>query len=180
MLSVKEIRALARAMSRVQFCQQMGPFALVQRPPAPVLAEQAMRMGASRTVHAHRAATDHSALSLLLEFEHLSVATLPPVRSQDVLGVGRLPDSDLVVDDPSVSKRHAALRWDANRDQALVRDLGSTNGTFVNDDPVGAREAPLFDGTVLSFGDVDYWFLQSTTLHEKLVSAGASSGRMIP
>ncbi len=137
-------------------------------------------MGASRTVHAHRAATDHSALSLILEFEHLTVATLPPVRNEDVLVVGRLPDSDLVVDDPSVSKRHAALRWDAARDGARVRDLGSTNGTFVNDDPVGGREAPLFDGTVLSFGDVDFWFLQSNTLHEKLISPGAAGGRMIP
>src|SRR5271163_2522483 len=45
--------------------------------------------------------------------------------------VGRLALSDQVVlDHPAVSRRHTA--FDVTTDKATVRDLGSTNGTFVN------------------------------------------------
>ncbi len=43
--------------------------------------------------------------------------------------LGRADDCDIVLDDPSVSSRHARLHWE--RDQIAVEDLGSANGTFV-------------------------------------------------
>jgi hypothetical protein len=53
--------------------------------------------------------------------------------------VGRAPTSDIVLDEPFVSSTHARL---LPRDQVyVVEDLGSTNGTFVNDRVV--TEAPL-------------------------------------
>lgn len=53
--------------------------------------------------------------------------------------VGRAPTSDIVLDEPFVSSTHARL---VLRDQVyIVEDLGSTNGTWVNDRPV--TEAPL-------------------------------------
>jgi hypothetical protein len=53
--------------------------------------------------------------------------------------VGRAPNSDIVLDEPFVSSTHARLR---PRDQVyVVEDLGSTNGTFVNEKAV--TEAPL-------------------------------------
>ena len=55
------------------------------------------------------------------------------------LEIGREPGVALVVDDPEVSRKHARL--EAGAGGALVSDLGSTNGTFVNDQPVvGSRE----------------------------------------
>jgi pSer/pThr/pTyr-binding forkhead associated (FHA) protein len=48
--------------------------------------------------------------------------------------IGR-EDTDLAIDDPELSRRHAVVRPFANRVQ--VEDLGSTNGTFVD----GARIA---------------------------------------
>ncbi len=45
--------------------------------------------------------------------------------------IGRAPESDLCLSQPLVSSRHAILEVGAS-DQLVLRDLGSTNGTFVN------------------------------------------------
>ncbi len=46
------------------------------------------------------------------------------------LSIGRLPHNDIIIDDNSVSREHAILI--ISRDEYSVRDLGSSNGTFVN------------------------------------------------
>ncbi|MCK6544821.1 DUF4388 domain-containing protein [Myxococcota bacterium] len=48
--------------------------------------------------------------------------------------VGRDPDAELFLDDARVSRRHLRIR--ARRGSALVEDLGSTNGSFLNGRPV--------------------------------------------
>jgi hypothetical protein len=72
------------------------------------------------------------------------------------LVIGRQSDhADLVVPHPSVSRRHALL---VSLDGRLaVSDLGSTNGTFVNDRPA-LRDHPLdlVRGAVVRIGDVDF------------------------
>jgi Protein of unknown function (DUF3662)/FHA domain len=62
--------------------------------------------------------------------------------SHPVTVIGRAPESDLRVDDPGVSRRHAELRY-SDGDVELV-DLGSTNGVTVNGKP--AARAMLRDG----------------------------------
>lgn len=52
----------------------------------------------------------------------------------DVVTAGRHPDSDIFLDDITVSRRHAELRRSA--DGYLVRDVGSLNGTYVNRDRI--------------------------------------------
>ena len=64
--------------------------------------------------------------------------------------MGRFPTNDLQIDEPSVSRRHAEVI--ARGDDYYVRDLGSTNGTFVNDCAIGAREYLLGDGDLISLG----------------------------
>lgn len=55
--------------------------------------------------------------------------------------VGRAPTSDIVLDEPYVSSTHARL---VPRGQFyVVEDLGSTNGTYVNDRPVTEAELKL-------------------------------------
>jgi hypothetical protein len=46
--------------------------------------------------------------------------------------IGRLPECDLVLGDPNVSRRHAELRPAGAPGEYAVFDLGSTNGTKVN------------------------------------------------
>ena len=56
---------------------------------------------------------------------------------------GRHPDSDIFLDDVTVSRRHAEFRRDAG--EFVVVDVGSLNGTYVNREPV--------DTAVLANGD---------------------------
>ena len=66
--------------------------------------------------------------------------------------LGRDASADIVVEDPGVSRRHVEVRLthDGPRQQVLVRDLGSTNGTYVNGDQVGSET--LSDGDRITIG----------------------------
>lgn len=74
-----------------------------------------------------------------------------PLEPADgVVRLGRSLDNDVVLTDQRVSRYHAQLRWDGRAWH--VHDLGSTNGTFVDEQQV--REAPvrLRPGSRLRFG----------------------------
>jgi hypothetical protein len=62
--------------------------------------------------------------------------------------MGRLPDCEITLADPNVSRRHAEVRVADGR--TVVLDLGSTNGTKVNG--VGVTMRPLEDGDVITVG----------------------------
>jgi hypothetical protein len=62
--------------------------------------------------------------------------------------LGRGTDSDLRLVDPGVSRHHAEIR--VEDDEVVLVDLGSTNGTFVNGQPV--RRVALTDGTRVTLG----------------------------
>ncbi|XP_059685752.1 centrosomal protein of 170 kDa isoform X2 [Gavia stellata] len=51
---------------------------------------------------------------------------------REMIFVGR-DDCELMLQSRSVDKQHAVLNYDASMDEHLVKDLGSLNGTFVND-----------------------------------------------
>jgi two-component system, NtrC family, response regulator HydG len=63
--------------------------------------------------------------------------------------IGQGPACDARIDDPTVSRRHAALNEVAGR--LLLRDLGSTNGTSVNGIPI--VEVELRGGELIRMGD---------------------------
>jgi len=66
-----------------------------------------------------------------------------------VVTLGRLPESDVVVDDPGASRQHARI---ANAEgEFVLTDLGSTNGTLVNDEAV--HERALDDGDRITIGE---------------------------
>jgi diguanylate cyclase (GGDEF)-like protein len=46
--------------------------------------------------------------------------------------LGRKPDNDIVIADESASRQHAEIVQDSASDSLTIRDLGSTNGTYVN------------------------------------------------
>jgi DNA-binding winged helix-turn-helix (wHTH) protein len=82
--------------------------------------------------------------------------------------IGRDPESHVCIDEPSVSRRHAIISTTA--DGAVLRDLGSRNGTFVDGRRIEAP-TPLVDGAVVSIGPVALPFAARTAPHST-VTAG--------
>jgi hypothetical protein len=88
-----------------------------------------------------------------------ATVVLPDGSRVDVGGdgpvvLGRLPQSDIVLNDPNVSRRHAEFRRTA--DGVVVTDLGSTNGTRVNGVPI--REQKLSSGDEVTVGSTTLVF----------------------
>lgn len=71
---------------------------------------------------------------------------------RSLVRVGRLPGSEMVLDNYSVSRRHAEIRFTHQGWQ--VRDLGSRNGTYLNGVRLTAGEWAVKAGDVLRFGKV--------------------------
>ncbi len=80
---------------------------------------------------------------------------------QPVTSAGRHPDSDILLDDASVSRRHAEFRRE-NGDY-LVVDTGSRNGTYVNRKPV--ESVALANGDEIQMGKFRLVFLTRPTTH---------------
>lgn len=63
----------------------------------------------------------------------------------NIYTIGRLPTNNIIINDPTVSKNHAEITLVNN--EIYVRDLDSTNGTFVN----GVR---IYDKSILRYNDI--------------------------
>jgi hypothetical protein len=87
------------------------------------------------------------AVIVLLEEGH--EARTYQLHKQSVV-IGRLPECDIVISDPGASRRHATITREDGGEYVLT-DLGSTNGTIVNDEPVG--EHVLSDGDRITIGN---------------------------
>lgn len=79
--------------------------------------------------------------------------TRHPLRQARTV-IGRGSDADITIDDTGASRRHAEVLWDGER--AMVRDLGSTNGTQLD----GRRitDAALPPDAVVTIGRTDIRF----------------------
>jgi hypothetical protein len=73
------------------------------------------------------------------------------------LTIGRGLNNDVILEDTRVSRHHAQLRYRARR--FWIADIGSTNGTFVNDEQVAERS--LRDGDVISLGGLELTFKEN-------------------
>jgi len=73
-----------------------------------------------------------------------------------LLSIGRGLENDLVIDDPRVSRHHAQITF--RHGHYLLRDLRSTNGSFVNKQPVEA--VVLAPGDLVSIGGFELTFTQ--------------------
>ena len=86
-------------------------------------------------------------------------SALPPGTAfslQPVTRVGRHSANTLALDEPFVSGEHAELAYDNGR--WWLRDLGSTNGTFVNGNPVRVATG-VRPGDIVQFGRIKLQFV---------------------
>ena len=72
-----------------------------------------------------------------------------PILKPNV-SVGRDQDADIVIDDPTVSRKHAEIM--RSNDGFVLLDLGSKNGSYVNETKVGRTGQSLKDGDEIRFG----------------------------
>jgi pSer/pThr/pTyr-binding forkhead associated (FHA) protein len=74
---------------------------------------------------------------------------------KDVVSAGRHPQSDIFLDDVTVSRRHAEFRRTSEGFE--VADVGSLNGTYVNREPT--ESSPLSNGDEVQVGKFRLVFL---------------------
>jgi pSer/pThr/pTyr-binding forkhead associated (FHA) protein len=69
--------------------------------------------------------------------------------TQDTVDIGRIPTADIFIDNSGVSREHTRIERSIGGPY-IVRDMGSTNGTFLNDRRI--TEATLINGDIINIG----------------------------
>jgi pSer/pThr/pTyr-binding forkhead associated (FHA) protein len=92
------------------------------------------------------------------------------------LTIGRVEGVDLVLDDKGISRKHCEVVKSA--ESWLLRDLGSSNGSFVNGQKV--TERALRDGDQIRLGALSLTFHQSDADFALRFTAGEHAGREVP
>jgi pSer/pThr/pTyr-binding forkhead associated (FHA) protein len=77
---------------------------------------------------------------------------------KETIMIGRSPGNDIVIDEESVSSEHARVDLVPSRlmdglIDIFIEDLGSTNGTYVNQAPVRRQQLQNFDYIRIAFTD---------------------------
>ncbi len=85
-----------------------------------------------------------------------------------VIRIGREEEMDVIIDNPSVSRKHAEIRQEGQ--EWVVEDLGSSNGTFIEGNRIEGP-APLDVGTEVSMGKFSIIF-------GKVVGEGTDAGQV--
>ena len=82
--------------------------------------------------------------------------------------VGRAANNDIVLHSSKVSKFHAYFSQDL--DGWTIRDCGSSNGTFLEDEALEPNQAtPLKNGQMVSFGrSLRYYFTDPVTMFRRI------------
>jgi hypothetical protein len=169
MFRVREVIELTRGLDPLQFEQKLGPFALLQRPQADARKAKVPKIGSTEPLPLWNQQDPAP-----VEFEALQVARLPPTLANGLmrLVIGRSEECDLVVEDPAVSARHAVIHW--NGSAGVLIELGSSNGTFVNDKKM-TGDAVLNNGDHLAFGRAHFIYYLAGDLKQRLERLDALS-----
>mgnify|MGYP001198824577 CR=1 FL=1 len=78
------------------------------------------------------------------------------------LTIGRMSDAHIMINDYTISKRHARIQQDPDTGVFQLEELGSTNGTWQNGKPVHTTDAvTLKSGDTLRFGRHIFTFLSA-------------------
>ena len=96
--------------------------------------------------------------------------------TKETTAVGRDDENDITLPHESVSGSHAELLL--RGEDVHVRDLGSTNGTYINGNKVA--ESPLQPGELLTFGEVELKIdgPRKSQSHDKHLEQGVRLGNL--
>lgn len=120
-----------------------APQASVPRPPhAPPAATAALPQ---RPPRRSAATLEHNGQSYTLE--------------QRPTVIGRSSSADIIISDTGVSRRHLEITGQGSR--WIARDLGSTNGSYIDGQELRSAETELYDGAVITLGNARMHFRMS-------------------
>ncbi len=147
--------------------QAPAPTPILAATPAPApdrpVAERASEPSATRLVASRRKEASRDAPGRAVVYGWLETmdgkALRHPLRTTDVR-VGRHRDNDICLENDSISRRHAVLRYDAGTRRVVITDLGGSNGVIVNRTRCASRE--LKDGDTVELGEVRLRFRAET------------------
>ena len=155
----------------------------------PVLAGSAIHRG---TLAAHRGPTAREMnRTILFEPEEdggesvsvsdsLKHAVYPLVKgahattAPNFFSIGRVDTNDFIMPDYAISRQHAV--FEIKRDDYVLRDCGSTNGTFLNGTRLEKKSLHLADKDVVSFARYEFAFLQPGSLYAMLIACVQTAG----
>lgn len=149
-----------------RFCAQCGTRLVTAEEPSAVESTTTITFGAPEradTSDRQLSPVDAAAVDALPTGHALLVVQRGPsagsrfLLDADVIGAGRHPESEIFLDDVTVSRRHAEFRRDG--DTFTVSDVGSLNGTYVNRDRIDQVE--LTDGDEVQIGKYRLVFFSS-------------------
>ncbi len=104
--------------------------------------------------------------------DSLKHAIYPLVKNEystgpvNIFSIGRVDGNDMIMPDYAISKQHAII--EIKRDNFLLRDGGSTNGTMINDRRVDKKPAQLRDKDVVAFARYKFTFFAPESLYDML------------
>ena len=139
-----------RLAADARFCGDCGEgVRAIQRPGQSVAVADGGAAGSERTqVLARPAASRRAELRLSAADGSVFEPTEPQIY------IGRVASNTVPVDSPRVSRQHARITQSDG--QIILEDLGSTNGTYLNGQPVMAP-VPLRNGDTIMLGDEATW-----------------------
>jgi hypothetical protein len=102
--------------------------------------------------------------------ERLIVVRTKLLAKPDEYSVGRQQSCDMFVNDYTVSARHGTLHWMKRIQRWMFKDLDSTNGSWINGEPLPPQQRSLLRSTdELQLGRMCFLFLEADDLHRYLV-----------
>lgn len=91
--------------------------------------------------------------------------------TKDIVDIGRIPTADIFIDNSGVSRQHTRIERSIGG-PFIVKDMGSTNGTFLND--IQVNEAALKSNDVINLGKFSLRVIIESENNAQQNSGGAS------
>jgi hypothetical protein len=136
------------------YCQKCGAFLADEQRPSAVTAQYDLGETSDQEAVEAAAATEGGGPSLIIRTGGRAGDSF--TLDGERFGVGRDTDSDVFLDDVTVSRNHAVIVRRA--DGLHIDDLGSLNGTYVNRRRIESHK--LVDGDELQIGKYKLTFLE--------------------
>ncbi len=114
-----------------------------------------------------------------LIFQDRPAKDMIPVADDGEFLLGRTEENDLTIpDDPLVSRKHCAIYLNHDEEIFILRDLGSSNGTVINEEILSGKEAFLSDGDMIKIGDTKLIFrMDSSESYRKTITPTMKCGK---